>query len=333
MAQQYASQQPAGFNNHVEKVAIIGASGNMGKFITEAFLQTGKHTVTAITRHDSKNTMPSGVKVAKVDYSSQESLVSALKGHDALIVTMSVHARDSLNPIIDAASTAGVLWILPNYFSGDSEAEEMQRDNMLGESHQAMVAYIKAKGNLSFVELGCGFWYEHSLCSMKFCYGFDAEKREALFYDDGNTKIITSTWPQCGKAVAKLFSLPVLPDDENDKRATLSQFRNRAVYVSSFLLSQKDMFESLLRVTGTQESEWKIEYQPVHEVFAEGKKLLGEGNWEGFGKCLYSRTFYKSGEGDFTSKLNNEALGLKTDEDLDEATKAGVELQKSGYGY
>lgn len=306
----------------------------MGKFITEAFLQTGKHTITAITRHDSKNTMPSGVKVAKVDYSSQESLVAALKGHDAVIVTMSVHARDSLNPIIDAASIAGVPWILPNYFGGDPEAKNMQQDNMLGEGRQAMVDYIKAKGNLSFVELGCGFWYEHSLCSMKYCYGFDVEKREALFYDDGKTKIITTTWPQCGKAVARLFSLPILPEDANDKMATLSQFRNRPVYVSSFLLSQKDMFASLLRVTGTKESEWKIDYQPVHGVFAVGKRLLGEGNWrEGFGKCLYSRTFYKSGEGDFTSKLNNEELGLKPDEYLDTATKAGVELQKSGYGY
>jgi hypothetical protein len=239
----------------------------------------------------------------------------------------------SQNSLIDAASTAGIPWILPNYYSSDPEATELQHESLLGPAIEATREYVKSKGNLSFVQLACSFWYEHSLCSFKWGFGFDAEKREVLFYDDGNTKIITTTWPQTGKAVAALFSLPVLPQDESDNQTTLSQFRNGPAYVSSFLLSQKDMLASLLRVTGTKESEWKVEYRPVKEVYADGKKGLTEGKGvPAFGKCLYSRMFFPTGEGDFTRKLNNDFLGLKTDEDLDEATKAAVELQKTGYG-
>ncbi len=48
--------------------------------MTEALLKTGKHTVTAITRADSRSTLPDSVAVKKVDYNEPETLVSALRG-------------------------------------------------------------------------------------------------------------------------------------------------------------------------------------------------------------------------------------------------------------
>ncbi|PMB66859.1 hypothetical protein BM221_006516 [Beauveria bassiana] len=58
---QYAKNQPARFVNPISKVAIIGASGNVGKHMTQALLRTGKHTVTALTRIGSKSVLPEGV--------------------------------------------------------------------------------------------------------------------------------------------------------------------------------------------------------------------------------------------------------------------------------
>lgn len=60
MAQQYANSQPTGFNNRIEHVAIVGATGSVGAYITKELLKRGKHTVTAITREDSKSKMPEG---------------------------------------------------------------------------------------------------------------------------------------------------------------------------------------------------------------------------------------------------------------------------------
>jgi NmrA-like family len=332
MSKQYVRSQPAGYKNRISKVALVGAGGHVGKYIAAALLETGQHTVTAITRPDSKNTAPAGVSIAKVNYQDQASLVDALQGHDALIITMSVMApSDSQTQLIDAAATAGVPWVMPNEYSSDPTQKEMQRDIQLGLAHEKLRAYVAVKDGMSTLGLACSFWYEHSLCSFPFAYGFDVENKAVTFYDDGNTKISTSTWPQCGLAVARLLSLPILPEDDGDKSLTLDQFRDKHAYISSFFVSQKDIFASVLRVTGTKETEWKIEYEDSKKRFEDGQKEAAAGNRMGFGKMLYARMFYQDGCGNIEGKLHNEALGLPK-EDLDEYTKKGIELAESGYG-
>jgi hypothetical protein len=331
MPQQYASSQPAGFKNNIEKVAIVGAGGNVGKYIAAALLKTGKHSITAITRADSKNTPPAGVIIVKVNYEDQNSLVEALKCHDALIITMSVMApRETLKQLIDAAHAAGIKWILPNEYSSDPDQIEMQNDILLGSASRQLREYIDTLDGMSRLGLACGFWYEHSLTAFKQAFGFDVEKREVTFYDDGNTKINTSTWPQCGLAITKLLSLPILPENADDKALTLDQFRDGFLYISSFYVSQKDMFASILRVTGTKEVDWEIDYEDSKQRFEDGQKEFAAGSRLGFGKFLYARVFYPDGCGSYEKKLNNEALGLPK-EDLDEYTKKGIELAESGY--
>ncbi len=150
MSQHYASSQSMGYKNRIEKVAIVGAGGNVGKHITNGLLQTGKHTVTAITRADSKSTLPSGVSAVNVDYADQSSLVKALKGHDALVITMSVFAQpDSEIKLIDAASTAGVSWVMLNSYSTDIEHKDMQRDMRLGPGYDKVLQHINSKPELS----------------------------------------------------------------------------------------------------------------------------------------------------------------------------------------
>lgn len=100
----------------------------MGKFMTEALLRTGKHTVTAITRTDSKNPLPEGVNLKKVDYSKLETVVEALRGQDALVVTLSGHALGLQDDLTKAAGEAGVPWILPNAWGPDLTNEALVRD-------------------------------------------------------------------------------------------------------------------------------------------------------------------------------------------------------------
>lgn len=115
MSQQYADTQPAGFVNHVRNVAIVGASGNQGTHIVTELLGTGKHTVTAITRADSSSSVPEGVKTNKIDYASQDSIVTALQGQDALVITMSTTApKEQVRQLIEGAAAACVKWIIPN---------------------------------------------------------------------------------------------------------------------------------------------------------------------------------------------------------------------------
>lgn len=111
-------------------------------------------------------------------------------------------------------------------------------------------------------------------------------------------------------------------------------WRNKEVYISSFLLSQRDMLDSILRVTGAKEFDWTIEYEPAEKRWKEGQELIQSGKdfLRGYLTCMYTRVFYKDGSGNFSDKLDNEKLRLPQ-EDVDKATKEAVDMVEGGYNY
>ncbi len=150
-------------------------------------------------------------------------------------------------------------------------------------------------------------------------------------FDDCNVTINISTWPQCGRAIVNLLSLKELQNDETDRSLTLSQFRNSFIYISSFRLSQRDMFESVKRITGIIDAYWTITYESAEQRWKDGQAALQQGNMKAFTEMLYSRMFFPNGEGDYQSSrgLHNNLLGL-TVEDLDEFTAIGVRMGENG---
>ena len=285
--------------------------------------------MTALTRPDSTNKLHPDLKSIVVNYDDESSLVSALKGQQFLIITMAVTApRDTQSKLVRAAAKAGVPYVMPNWYGSDFTNEELGNDIRLGVTAKAAVEEIESLGVSKWVMLACSFWYEFSLAGGAIRFGFDFHDRSVTFFDDGNTKIITSTWEQCGRAVAALLSLPELPVDENDKSLTVSQFGNGIVYISSFLISQKDMFESVKRVTGTTDADWKISYEPSAQRYHDGVEALKKGDMSGFGKLLYARVMFPNGDGNFSTKLHNKLLDLPQ-EDLDERTKVAVTMAES----
>lgn len=175
-----------------------------------------------------------------------------------------------------------------------------------------------------------GFWYEWSLGLGEPCYGIDIRSKKAVFFDDGKTKINTSTWEQCGKALAGLLSLKELPEDENDESTTVSSWKNKPLYIASFLTSQRDMLDSIHRVMGTTDEDWEITFEQSDVRYAKGLEDMKKGMRLGFARAMYSRIFYPTGDGEYESKLENALLGLEK-EDLDEATKRTVDLVATGW--
>jgi hypothetical protein len=172
-----------------------------------------------------------------------------------------------------------------------------------------------------------GFWYEWSL-AVRYAYGIDFANRTATLFDQGETKTSISTWPQVGRAVAALLSLPIKAESSKDETC-LDNYRNQVVYMSSFVVTQKEMLESAFRVTGTKESDWTITKEPSHERYATGLMEMQQGKRAGFIKMMYSRVFYPDGSGDFEHKGTlNAVLGLPKD-DLDEATERAFERSQS----
>ncbi|EEU46772.1 uncharacterized protein NECHADRAFT_36605 [Fusarium vanettenii 77-13-4] len=337
MAQKYAKDQPEGFTNRIERVAIVGAGGSVGQYLARALLQTGKHTVTAITREGSTSKIPEGAKSVIVDYENEDSIVAALKGQQFLAISMSVTAAPGTQEkIIAAAAKAGVPWVMPNCYGTDFTNASLAEENMTGQSVLPGIKAIEDAGVSSWIAMGCSYWYEFSIAQGPQWYGFDFSdnQRKVTFYDDGKTQINTSTWLQCGRAIAALLSLKELPEDENDKSPTISQWRNKPMWISSFLISQREMLDSIQRVTGTTDKDWEIEYEGSHERWSRAMDMLKKGDRRGWAMGMYARTFYPNGDGNIEAKygLANDVLGLPK-EDLDEATKRALEMVHSNYNY
>ncbi|KAF1967443.1 CipA protein [Bimuria novae-zelandiae CBS 107.79] len=320
----------------IRTIAIVGATGQLGKHITSALLKNPTFTITALTRGTSTSSFPSGVKPFSVDYSTPSTLTAALTGIDALIITLAVSAPpDTQSKLIHAAASAGVPWILPNEYGNDTNDAASDETGM-GPPKRAARKLIEDLGVSSWIGVASGFWYEYSL-SGPGLFGIDIAKRSVLLFDDGRQKVSVSTWAQVGRAVARLLALPVHAQagdgPAKEETATLNEYRNRMVYVQSFSVSQRDMLDSLNRVLKLEDADWTITGIGAKQRFDEARGMLKEGNRMGFAYMLYTRYFFPGEDAALFEKrgrLENERLGL-SGEDLDEATRKAVEMAEEGY--
>ncbi|KAG9187322.1 tryptophan synthase beta chain [Alternaria panax] len=319
--------------DYIRKVALIGGSGQVGSHILTHLLGTSKHQVTVLTRLTSDASFPTNTNltVAKVDYDDDDTLTEALRDQDFLIITLSARAPPTLHPrIVAAAAKAGIRWIMPNYFGYGIKDRKLGGRSELANFERFINDVEKASG-VGYVALVCGFWYEFSVAMGEPWLGFRIRERSVTMYNDGKKKISLSTWDACGRAVAGLLSLPVKADDAASGNG-VETWRNEAVYISSFLVSQRDILESLHRVLGTKDEDWKITYESVDKRLEDGKEDLKEGKMLGFAKALYAEVFaaelsdYETGR-----ELDSGKIGLEK-EDLDEATRRAVEMAMGPMG-
>ncbi len=92
------------------KIAIIGATGNVGSRLIEESLRRG-HAVTAIARQASKLPGRDGVTTRDVDVADTQALADALRGNDAVISTVRF-LQTSAAQITAAVKAAGIRRLL-----------------------------------------------------------------------------------------------------------------------------------------------------------------------------------------------------------------------------
>ncbi|KAK3351163.1 hypothetical protein B0H65DRAFT_109086 [Neurospora tetraspora] len=338
MTAKYAKDQSAGFTNRIERITIVGAGGTVGSTIVEELLATGRHTVTALTRPGSTNSLPAGLKTIAVSYDSSDgeaALVDALGGQQVLIICLSPQAApDTNHRLVVAAAKAGVPYVMPNGWGWlwlDDEEKEKRIKSMHGEVVYQNLKDVEAQGVSSWICVRCSFWYEFSLYKSERNYDFTLPDKKVTFFDDGEKKIWTTTTRQVGRAVAKLFSLKELPEDENDQDLTVARWKNRPLVVGSFNVSQRDMLDSVHRVMGTTDEDWTITKESSVARRERGLKLMATDPSHRFVLALYASIFLPDevswfGKATFDQEeVDNQLLGLPK-EDLDEATKRAVDI-------
>lgn len=88
------------------KIALIGASGNIGAKIRDEALSRG-HSVTGIVRHPEKLPAREGLTAVAGDVSDTQGLVAQIKGHDAVVSSVTFSAFDPAT-LLGAIKQAGV---------------------------------------------------------------------------------------------------------------------------------------------------------------------------------------------------------------------------------
>jgi len=290
----------------IKNVIIIGASGNLGPSILNAFLKDSSFNTTVLSRQGSSSTFPEGVKVIRADYDSHDSLKEAFQGQDAVLSLVGGMALGDQNKLIDAAIAAGVKRFLPSEYGSNVYDERAREIVPVFEPKFETIKYLKTKEKeISWTGIATGPFFDWGL-RVAFL-GFDGKSRTATLFDDGEAVFSSTNLNQIGIATVNAL-----------KNSDLT--KNQYVYISGFQTTQKEMLAAAEKVTGTK---WTVNKVNVKEHIEQGRAKLQSGDHSGIMYLIQGATFGKEQQlGDFSSLgLWNEKLGVPK-EGLEETVKA-----------
>lgn len=290
------------------KVALAGATGNLGPSILNALLDAG-FTVTVLTRkggNASKIPKNPNITIKEVDYTSVESLTPALQGVEVVVSTVGSEALGGQNPLIDAAVAAGVKRFIPSEFGSN-----------LGNPNTAALPVFGAKvSTAKYLEevaaknpqFTYSLVYNGPFLDWGIAVGFvvNAKARSATLYNGGDRPFSATTLPTIGKAVAAIIK----------KQAETA---NRAIYIQDVTTTQKKLVEYGKEKDG---KDWTTTVVDTEETRQASLKALQSGKAENLGAIftsfIFSAIFQEGYGGEWSSQTDNELLGLPglTEEEL-----------------
>ncbi|KAK8021339.1 NAD(P)-binding protein [Apiospora arundinis] len=272
----------------ITKVALAGATGNLGPAILDQLLAAG-FQVKVLTRQSSNHKFPSSVEVAPVDYDSLDSLVAALKGQDAVVSTLASLALEKQILLAEAASKAGVKRFIPSEFGSNSVAvqDALKREAVKAGSGDGMSYTLVVNGPFLDWAVRIGW-----LANLK--------TREIDLWDGGDRVFSTTTLASVGKAVAGVLKHP-------------AETQNRVVYVQDAAISARDLARYVKKATGGDGAAWKENQPSIDELLNAGWAELKKENPnpDKFVMNFITAAVHGEGYGAHFEKTDNELLGLK----------------------
>jgi uncharacterized protein YbjT (DUF2867 family) len=293
------------------KIAFIGASGNIGTPVIRSLLEKKDHTITAIQRSESTATFAPEVVVKKGAFDDEAFLVDALTGQDVVIIILGMMTGDLQSTIIAAAVKAKVPYVLPTEFGSDMNSK-LADEFFLVAAKKKYRQQIEESGVSSFIAVITNPWLEFNLATG--LLGIDLKERTVFMPGGGNTKLNLSSLSRVGEATAALLSLP---------EADLAAYKNKPFYVSSFHVTQRELFASVQRATKTTEADWKVSTPSTEEVWAEHGEALKKQDQKAFFAIFLDYHVREGYGGDFNDKVDLSKFDFEK-EDLDEAVARTV---------
>ncbi|KAI1748875.1 hypothetical protein F4782DRAFT_340066 [Xylaria castorea] len=260
----------------IKNVAVVGGSGNLGRAAVHELVDAG-FAVTVLTRDSSTSTFPAGVASKAVDYTSVESLTSALQDQDALVSTIATVGVAGQRPLVDAAVAAGVRRIIPSEFGINTRflGKEPIGTILQGKIQTLNYIHEKSKQNPSFTWTGIstGLFFDWGLGHGSI--GLDKATKTATIYDSGDEPYQASNLPHIGRAIAAVLKNP-------------EQTVNRYISIASFNPTQNQVLEIAEKITGVK---WTVNPLPASEQQQIGVEKLGKGDYSAFSHFLRKRVY------------------------------------------
>ncbi|KAH7389119.1 isoflavone reductase [Cadophora sp. MPI-SDFR-AT-0126] len=248
----------------LKNIAIVGASGNIGRGILPTLLESDLN-ITLLTRTSSAAKFPAGASVVPSDF-TLASLKSAFQGQDAVISCIPITALGDQAVLIEAAIAAGVKRFIPSEYGSDSSNPAVIAAVPFFEAKQKYLEYLKTKQDMiTWTALITGPFFDWGLAQG--FIGFNLATKSALLVDGGETKFTTSTVAQIARSLIAILN-------------HAEQTANKLVFVESFTTTQVQVLGALEKVTGEK---WNVSHAQAADIRSEGFKAMAEGDLVGGG--------------------------------------------------
>jgi nucleoside-diphosphate-sugar epimerase len=282
------------------KIAVAGATGNIGLPIVEALL-AANFEVLALSRKGSKNVsvLPKSPKltIKEVDYSSESELKQVLEGVQSVVSTLATASLEDQKPLIDAAFAAGVERFIPSEYGCDTTNPVTAKLPVFKYKvmmHDVLKAHAASNPRFSYSLLMTGPFFDWGLN-----HGFflAPKNHSATLWNGGDVPFSTATVKDIAQAVVGIISHQ-------------AETKNRAVYVQSTITTQNKLITYAKEKDG---KEWDTTVKSTQEGYDDSMKLLQSGS--DIGKAMVGFILYgifsshKTGA-NWDDKHDNELLGV-----------------------
>lgn len=287
----------------IKNVTVAGASGSIGAAILHALNASGHFSLTVLKRHGSEFNPPEGVRVVSVDYSSQESLTTALIGQDAIISALGHAALLDQITLADAAVKAGVTRFIPSEYG-------CNLSNELARKLPSFADKIKTQEHLFQLSQSTRLSYTIIYCTALLDWGLEYDfilrisDYKPKLYNGGEQPFSATYLSTVGQAVASILAQP-------------EQTKNTIVRVHDMVISQKRLLQLAQEVA--PHKSWEPQNVSLDEITAAADERREKGLFDMETMMPYLfRGIMDPKYGGQLADVDNELLGIvpKTEEDV-----------------
>ena len=251
-----------------------------------------------------------------MDYTSQESLQTALKGHDAVVSTVAGVAVAGQKPLVDAAIASGVKHFIPADYAMSLRSPGVRLLPPYTDVLE-IEKYLRALSDqISWTIVACGGFLEYSF---DLPFAIDLANRRVDIVNGGDVPFSVSDFGTVATAIAGVLRQP-------------ERVVGHCVQIHGMLITQNEVLKIAKRYDSNPES-WVVREKEAHVKFDEGFDMLrrGEYTMEAVSTLMAGVVWdakYKTG----FQETDNEWLGIEElpKERLEETIKGKVQDGVSG---